>query len=124
MGKRKTGSSKRPAQHTRHRHNHPGDLMTDVRQKLPTVEPLDFLAYVSALAVLAGDSELVSREITAEAEAAGLAGSQRNGAARASATWTASASSSATTRLSRPAGPSRQVSSRAPAGTSSETVSR
>ncbi len=46
-GKRKTGSSKRPAQHTRHRD--PGDLMTDVRQKLATGEPLDFLAYVSTL---------------------------------------------------------------------------
>jgi hypothetical protein len=46
-GKRKTGSSKRPAQHTRQRD--PGDLMTDVRQKLATGEPLDFLAYVSTL---------------------------------------------------------------------------
>jgi hypothetical protein len=36
---------------------------------------------VKALAVLAGDSERVSREITAEADAAGLAGSRRNGAA-------------------------------------------
>ena len=34
-----------------------------------------------ALAVLAGDSERVSQEITAEADAAGLAGSRRNGAA-------------------------------------------
>jgi hypothetical protein len=34
-----------------------------------------------ALAVLAGDSDRVSREITAEADAAGLEGSQRNGAA-------------------------------------------
>lgn len=46
-GKRKTRSSKRPALHTRHRD--PGDLMTDVRQKLATGEPLDFLAYVSTL---------------------------------------------------------------------------
>jgi hypothetical protein len=36
---------------------------------------------VKALAVLAGDSERISREITAEADAAGLAGSRRNGAA-------------------------------------------
>ena len=34
-----------------------------------------------ALAVLAGDSSRVSQEITAEADAAGLPGSQRNGAA-------------------------------------------
>jgi hypothetical protein len=34
-----------------------------------------------ALAVLAGDSDRVSQEITAEADAAGLEGSQRNGAA-------------------------------------------
>jgi hypothetical protein len=34
-----------------------------------------------ALAVLAGDSERISREITAAADAAGLAGSRRNGAA-------------------------------------------
>jgi hypothetical protein len=36
---------------------------------------------VKALAVLAGDSERISQEITAEADAAGLAGSRRNGAA-------------------------------------------
>ncbi len=36
---------------------------------------------VKALAVLAGDSERVSQEITAEADAAGLEGAQRNGAA-------------------------------------------
>jgi hypothetical protein len=36
---------------------------------------------VKALAVLAGDSERAAAEITAEADAAGLTGSQRNGAA-------------------------------------------
>jgi hypothetical protein len=36
---------------------------------------------VKALAVLAGDSERISQEIAAEADAAGLAGSRRNGAA-------------------------------------------
>lgn len=46
-GKRKTGGSKRPAQRTRRRD--PGDLMTDVRRKLATGEPADFLAYVSTL---------------------------------------------------------------------------
>jgi hypothetical protein len=35
---------------------------------------------VKALAVLAGDSDRVTKEITAEADAAGLTGSQRNGA--------------------------------------------
>lgn len=46
-GKRKTGSSKRPVQHARRRD--PGDLMTNVRQKLATGEPLGFLAFVSTL---------------------------------------------------------------------------
>lgn len=51
-GKRKTGSSKRPVQHTRRRD--PGDLMTDARRKLATGEPLDFLVYVSTLVAALG----------------------------------------------------------------------
>lgn len=46
-GNRKTAGSKRPVQRTRRQD--PGDLMTDVRRKLATGEPVDFLAYVSTL---------------------------------------------------------------------------
>lgn len=46
-GKQKTGGSTRPVHRTRRRD--PGDLLTDVRRKLATGEPLDFLAYVSTL---------------------------------------------------------------------------
>jgi hypothetical protein len=44
-----------------------------------TGDPAEAWVAVKALAVLAGDSGRVSKEITAEAGAAGLSGSQRNG---------------------------------------------
>lgn len=49
-GKRKAGNPKRPLRHSQHsRRRGPGDLMEDTRRKLATGDPLDFLAYVSAL---------------------------------------------------------------------------
>ena len=76
-----------------------------------------------ALAVLAGDSARAVAEITAEADAAGLNGSRRNGADACVRYLKPGTSTCATTRPSQPAGPSRPASSREHAGTSSPTAS-
>jgi hypothetical protein len=73
---------------------------------------------VKALAVLAGDSERAAAEITAEADAAGLKGSQRSGADACVRYLETSASSCTTTRPWKPAGRSRPASSRAHAAIS------
>jgi hypothetical protein len=73
---------------------------------------------VKALAVPAGGSAQAAEEITAEADAADLTGSQRNGAATCARYLKTSGSPSATTRRWRPDGRSRRGSSRAHVGTS------
>jgi hypothetical protein len=77
---------------------------------------------VKALAVLAGDSGRVSKEITAEAGAAGLSGSQRNGT-DACVRYLNARREYLRYGPSRTAGPSRPASSREPAGISSPTAS-
>jgi hypothetical protein len=78
---------------------------------------------VNALAVLAGDSERADAAITAEADAAGLTGSQRTGADTCVRYLDSKQQFLRYDRPSKPAGRSRPASSRAHAGISSPTAS-